>query len=83
MPYHDAPYHHGTPVLPWLFLVAFLVLLALAAYALVRGFHARPAPPAEGDALAILRLRYARGEISRDEFLQANADLGGGAVTAS
>jgi uncharacterized membrane protein len=72
--------HHGTPVLPWLFFVVFVVLVALAAYALVRGF--RPAVPAavappEGDALAVLRLRYARGEISRDEYLQATTDLGG------
>jgi uncharacterized membrane protein len=30
------------------------------------------------DALNIVRLRYARGEIDRDQFLQATADLGGG-----
>ena len=28
------------------------------------------------EPLAILRLRYARGEISRDEFVQASTDLG-------
>ncbi len=30
----------------------------------------------QDEALAELRLRYARGEISRDEYLQAAADLG-------
>jgi uncharacterized membrane protein len=73
--------HHGTPVLPWLFFVVFVALVALAAYALARGFRptapAVAALPAEGDALAIVRLRYARGELSRDEYLQATADLGG------
>ena len=29
------------------------------------------------DALELLRLRYARGEIDRETFLQTNADLGG------
>jgi uncharacterized membrane protein len=32
------------------------------------------------EALAALRLRYARGEITREEFLQANQDLGGGSL---
>jgi uncharacterized membrane protein len=30
----------------------------------------------------VLRLRYARGELSREEFLQANADLAGPGPTA-
>ena len=35
--------------------------------------------PAMGDdsALATLRMRYARGEISRSDYLQTTADLGG------
>jgi uncharacterized membrane protein len=39
--------------------------------------RAGPAFAGGGDApVEVLRLRYARGEISRDEFLQATADLG-------
>ena len=34
------------------------------------------APPVD-EALAALRLRYARGEIAREEFLRASEDLGG------
>lgn len=35
-------------------------------------------PPRAGDdALAVLRMRYAKGEIERDQYLQATADLGG------
>ena len=40
---------------------------------------APPAPP--DDAVAQLRLRYARGEVSREEFLQAAADHGSPAVS--
>jgi len=36
-----------------------------------------PAPPAaQASLLAILEERYAKGEISRDEFLQRKQDLG-------
>jgi uncharacterized membrane protein len=41
--------------------------------------YARPAPPDRApadDALTVLRLRYARGEVSREEFLRASEDLG-------
>ncbi|HEX2178137.1 MAG TPA: PDZ domain-containing protein [Actinomycetota bacterium] len=34
--------------------------------------------PTRADAMEVLRLRYARGEINRDEFLSMSADLGGG-----
>ena len=48
------------------------------------GRTARPVSPGpasrpgshEDEALATLRMRYARGEVSRDEFLQASDDLG-------
>ncbi|MDP8954119.1 MAG: hypothetical protein M3N37_04230 [Actinomycetota bacterium] len=36
----------------------------------------RLSAPGQDEALAPLRLRYARGEISRDEYLQVAADLG-------
>lgn len=40
-----------------------------------------PAPAAtRADAMEVLRLRYAKGEINRDEFLSMSADLGGGST---
>ena len=36
----------------------------------------RPAGPPLDPALAELRLRYARGEVSRDDFLRISTDLG-------
>jgi putative membrane protein len=76
----------------WLFggLVPFLMLLALIGLAVwvvvrmtSRGSRALPATgPASSftrpdGALEEVRLRYARGEISREEFLQRSQDLGG------
>jgi putative membrane protein len=79
-------WHHGL-FFGWLFgFLFFVLLIALTVYAvswLVGGRHghlraAGPAVPvpARDDPLAILRMRYARGEIGRDEFLRANEDLG-------
>ena len=36
-------------------------------------------PPRSGGALEEVRLRYARGEMDRDEFIQLMRDLGGSA----
>jgi uncharacterized membrane protein len=81
-------WHHGGLFLVWLFgVVTFALLVGGAVYVaagLARGRFAPPHPPGPPDSgrpddpLAILRLRYARGEIGRDEFLRANEDLGGG-----
>jgi uncharacterized membrane protein len=69
-------------------LIAFLAVIAcaaLVAYLVVRFTNRRIPPQAlmvsaspaiQDAALAQLRLRYARGEISRSDFLQASADLG-------
>jgi uncharacterized membrane protein len=39
-------------------------------------------PPRAGDdALTVLRMRYAKGEIEREQYLLATADLGGEAET--
>jgi putative membrane protein len=73
---------------PWLFLLLFAVLVAVAIMAFVRFTKQTPRggagvvpPPAGGisasdQALQSLGLRYARGEIDRDEYLQKSADLG-------
>ncbi len=71
-------------LLPTLF---FIALVALAVWAVIRlTGPGRPAAaaPALGppvmrtdSALEQVRLRYARGEISREEFVQLSDDLGG------
>lgn len=80
------PYHAGGPsLLAWLVFAVLVALLALAvAYAATRlgrgRVSAAPAVVAPADdALAVLRLRYARGEIAREEYLRASDDLSGGA----
>jgi putative membrane protein len=41
------------------------------------GRHVSPPPPPHSPALAELDLRYARGEVTREEYLQRRADLTG------
>jgi putative membrane protein len=67
--------------LPFLLL---LVVIGLAVWAISRAMSRGPAMvPAVGapvrpdGALEELRLRYARGEMSREEFIQRSQDLGG------
>ena len=76
--FHHASGHHW---LALILLVAVLLLAALAVFYVLR-MTARPrvapvGPPAGAEALAIVQLRYARGEIDRDAFLRLSADLGG------
>ena len=66
-----------------LFSVALLVLVVLAVVWLARNLGGnRSEPTSEGSGTAsareALNLRYARGDISRDEYLQARKDLEGG-----
>jgi putative membrane protein len=67
-----------------LLLLLFLIAVASLALALYDRSHRSvvpapaPAPvPVPSGALGELELRYARGEIGRDEYLQRRADLGG------
>lgn len=63
-------------LIAWFLLMAFLALLALGVALLWRrgGGNAK----VSGDeALDAIRVRYARGEMTREEFLQVNRDLGG------
>jgi putative membrane protein len=55
----------------------FVVRMLLASRPLTFGRHVGPPPPFHSPALAELDLRYARGEITREEFLQRRADLSG------
>jgi putative membrane protein len=89
MPYRAQPpfavhVHEGVGH-PFLALLLVLAIVALVCLAVVWAFRlrraARPSAPAAGallrdPALESVRMRYARGEIGRDEFLQASADLG-------
>jgi uncharacterized membrane protein len=80
-----AQHHH--PLLRIVIAVVLVsALAALIAYVVVRitnrRAHLQPAvaqagaPTMHDAALAQLRLRYARGEVSRTDYLQAAADLG-------
>lgn len=68
-------------VLAWLVPILLVVLVVLLVVWLVSRTAARPAspaplPPRDG-ALDQVRMRYARGEIDREAFLQLARDLGG------
>jgi len=60
----------------WLIPLAFLILIVLGAYFLVTGLKTTETVPSRKDrALEILRERYARGEITREEYLRMKEDL--------
>ena len=74
---HD---QQGHPVLWLLLLVLFVALVALAIYTLMRLSRGGtpPAMAVAGPDAAVesVRMRYARGEIDRDEFVRVSTDLG-------
>ncbi len=62
----------------WLFMILFWLAIILAVAALLKwlvGASPRIDVPRQKDALDILKERYARGEIGRDEFDQKKRDL--------
>jgi uncharacterized membrane protein len=81
----------GSSTLAWVIfaLVLVLLLLAIASLAIDAYYRSRasrpaaadqpPIAPATSEALAALDARYARGEVPRDEYLQARDDLRGAA----
>jgi len=69
----------GMTALVWLWVVVPLTVLALVVAAsvwLVRTARG-PVPPGAAAARHELDLRYARGEVDRDEYLRRRADLEG------
>jgi uncharacterized membrane protein len=75
--------------LAWTIFALLLVLLLIAIVALaLDAYHrsrpvalaSQPAQPAAG-SLAVLDMRYARGEIEREAYVQARSDLGGPEAT--
>jgi putative membrane protein len=57
--------------------LAFWILLIALIVALVRGLGTGVRAPG-GPGIRVLEERYARGEITREEFLERRAVLGGG-----
>jgi len=87
-------HHFGYGVWHFVFMFAFFALVVLLAVWLVmsiRRGQMLPAghapgqhlalPVAEDAALREARMRYARGEMTREEFLQTSGDLGGPVTT--
>jgi putative membrane protein len=80
--------HHGWlwPIGPLIPLLFFVVIVGVAIWAVVRLSNrpvagqpmpfAGPRGPGVDAALDLVRTRYARGEIGRDEFVQLSTDLG-------
>jgi hypothetical protein len=90
MRYHDGFMHHsgaGGGLFALLLFLVFVGAIVALIVTLLRTRHvlAPPPPPPPGvrpggmedQAIAELRLSYARGQIGRDEFLTRLVDLGG------
>jgi len=80
MRFRGGPFNGDPEWVHWLFL--FLIVVAIVAgILLIVRMWGRPhtwrsmPPPPPNPALTELDLRYARGEMSRDEYLQRKADL--------
>ena len=65
----------GAGMLLWLLVIAGIVVLVVWAVRSSQG-RSSGAPSAEPDAMEIARRRYARGEISKEQFEQLKQDLG-------
>lgn len=68
----------GWMMLIWL---ALLVLVIVAAFQLYKRSSSPPQTGSRSSGLDLLEERYARGEVSRDEYLQKKHDLQGRAGT--
>src|SRR4051812_16530278 len=81
--------HHGPgSTLGWVIFALQLLMLAGLAVLIARAFMGprfarghRPGPGGRGpgDPLEIARFRYARGELTREQYLELVGDLGGAA----
>jgi putative membrane protein len=64
-------YGWGPSILLWLVLIG---VIAFGAYLLFNGSKVKAAPP-QGRAIEILNERYAKGEISREDYLRMKEEL--------
>jgi uncharacterized membrane protein len=72
-----APIAFGGVAIAWGFMgLAFWILLVALIVLLVRGTRT-PARDSAGAAVRVLEERYARGDITREDFLERRAVLGG------
>jgi putative membrane protein len=55
----------------WIWMAVWIAALVVMVWLVVRS----PSRPVEADAIEILRARFARGEINKDEFEQARTTL--------
>ena len=69
-----APWFSVVMLLFWLLVIVGIILLVIW-FARQGGQAGPPAERREGTALAILRQRYAKGEISKEQFDQMRRDL--------
>ena len=79
-------FHHGTHIAALVFLLLVIAALVVGVLALLRLRRVpaprvptgtwRPPVPGPDPALSELRLRYARGELSSEEYTQRAANLG-------
>jgi uncharacterized membrane protein len=85
--YGSMDHGEGWGPFAWVFFLLFMAALIAGVVVLVvwivgaRSPRSRPVgvqqgEPGRDDALATLRTRYARGELTRDEFAQMSEDLG-------
>jgi len=69
--------YYGGMGFGWLGMALFWVLVAVVVVYLLRAFSQGQAPGhKDGQAMEILRERYAKGEIGREEFEARRRDLG-------
>jgi uncharacterized membrane protein len=91
--HHDTAawwFGHAVGLILAVALITLLVVLALRllnrtslAAPVVAASGAAPPPPSEDAALAQLRLRYANGDVSRDDYLRIASDLGASVPSSS
>ncbi len=75
---HWSEYGWGMGWSAWLFMVLFWALIILGLLSLFRAVWGHHRPTKEESALDILKKRYARGEINKEDFDKMKHDLAEG-----